>query len=619
MCDEWRRNPLVNPDTGRKIVRNGPVYKKLKKKCTGPAGGPTGPVPKEFEWLIEAMREEAECNEWKKDPLVNPVTRRRIGRNGPVYKKLKERCGQATWSPETITEKKKGECDEWRRHPLVNPTTGRKIVLNGPVYKKLTKKCGGEIYHTAEEELSPRKQREQHRQQQKRPPPQTQPQPQEKAAFFVSPPNRPSSHKISFLKYRLVDEQKIIDDINELKSHDESQWGVCMSGRNNDFRKRISDVKQLGRGSYGTAYKVKFKGNDIVIKESQLYGKDSLKLSKYTKNLNATIAKIDYPTEFKLLALVRKLITTDASPNFVLAYDIGFCNSCVYFDTQLIGNCFITFMELVDSDMWGVTFADDSENTVNGVYSLIFQLLLALQAMETTYGILHNDIRTDNILMKNIQTGGYFKYTIQNSLVNETFYVKNVGFLPMISDFGLASSIHPKYSSDKGNDYGIRCVRIEKDDNYSLTPLNDKTNRKTVLEWTDGTRTSFNEISKKTNLANISPSLDPEDFATYPAFEFFNDIMDVLHMFNNGARMAYVGVPNHNGLINVPLAIVDRIDRLDESLKRSKIVNGYKVPQLNMDKKTNAKFISAVLMVKELYYDILPDRNYDVVASFKST
>jgi hypothetical protein len=35
LCSKWKANPLVNPATGRKIKKDGPVYEKIRNKCMG--------------------------------------------------------------------------------------------------------------------------------------------------------------------------------------------------------------------------------------------------------------------------------------------------------------------------------------------------------------------------------------------------------------------------------------------------------------------------------------------------------------------------------------------------------------------------------------------------------
>ena len=33
LCEKWLKNPLINPETNRKIIKDGPKYKQFKKKC----------------------------------------------------------------------------------------------------------------------------------------------------------------------------------------------------------------------------------------------------------------------------------------------------------------------------------------------------------------------------------------------------------------------------------------------------------------------------------------------------------------------------------------------------------------------------------------------------------
>lgn len=75
------------------------------------------------------------CLDFMKNPNINPVTGRKIKLNGPVYKKLEKRCYSHIFN----NKKKRKKIYQDFLYP-VNPETGRKIKLNGVVYKKLKKK-----------------------------------------------------------------------------------------------------------------------------------------------------------------------------------------------------------------------------------------------------------------------------------------------------------------------------------------------------------------------------------------------------------------------------------------------------------------------------------------------
>ena len=84
------------------------------------------------------------CNKWKQNRSINPRTKRLIKENGPVYKKLQRKC-----TPEELKRRPRqpprvvsNVCEKWLQNKLVNPKTGKTIKMNGPTYKKLLQECG---------------------------------------------------------------------------------------------------------------------------------------------------------------------------------------------------------------------------------------------------------------------------------------------------------------------------------------------------------------------------------------------------------------------------------------------------------------------------------------------
>lgn len=80
LCEEWLKEPLINPRTGKAIERNGPTFNIWKKRCKD-MGLRTKPlVTKELTWR--------KYKEWKKNPCINPETGRKIKKNGPTWKRM---------------------------------------------------------------------------------------------------------------------------------------------------------------------------------------------------------------------------------------------------------------------------------------------------------------------------------------------------------------------------------------------------------------------------------------------------------------------------------------------------------------------------------------------------
>lgn len=83
------------------------------------------------------------CMLWLQEPLINPETGHSIDRDGPTFEMWKERCkniGMKTQptATKTMTWRK---CQEWKRYPNINPDTGKKIKKDGPTFKWIEKQC----------------------------------------------------------------------------------------------------------------------------------------------------------------------------------------------------------------------------------------------------------------------------------------------------------------------------------------------------------------------------------------------------------------------------------------------------------------------------------------------
>jgi hypothetical protein len=90
LCEEFARNPGVNPLTGRKIDAGGPTHRRLVDACAKYRSGsaPSAARPK------NSAVTPTDCEKFAKDQRVNPVTGRAIAPGGAVYEKLKKACSE---------------------------------------------------------------------------------------------------------------------------------------------------------------------------------------------------------------------------------------------------------------------------------------------------------------------------------------------------------------------------------------------------------------------------------------------------------------------------------------------------------------------------------------------
>jgi len=74
------------------------------------------------------------CDNWDKDKLLNPFTKRKIKENGPIYKQFKEFC-----------KKYKHNCEKFQKNKSINPLTGYKITEKSKITEFYNKLCNDEV------------------------------------------------------------------------------------------------------------------------------------------------------------------------------------------------------------------------------------------------------------------------------------------------------------------------------------------------------------------------------------------------------------------------------------------------------------------------------------------
>lgn len=91
----------------------------------------------------KADEERRLCNQWLAEPLINPETGLAIERDGPTFNDWKNRCIQLGIKgiPKATRVMSWRKCQEWLKNPDINPDTGREIKKDGPTWKWLEKEC----------------------------------------------------------------------------------------------------------------------------------------------------------------------------------------------------------------------------------------------------------------------------------------------------------------------------------------------------------------------------------------------------------------------------------------------------------------------------------------------
>ena len=92
-CDRLARNRTTNPLTGRKIKADGPTLRALLEACEAFGSRPRKVVAKKQTPPKSQPRVNAQqCQRFMEDPLTNPLTGRKIKKDGPTFKALAAAC-----------------------------------------------------------------------------------------------------------------------------------------------------------------------------------------------------------------------------------------------------------------------------------------------------------------------------------------------------------------------------------------------------------------------------------------------------------------------------------------------------------------------------------------------
>jgi len=548
------------------------------------------------------------CDEWKNHPTQNPLTGKRIKEHGPTYKKIEKDCNTLD------NQSSLSLCAKWRQNKLINPRTNRQITVNGPIYKKLAAECANSDYDDVKDTQCAKW----------------------KDDFTIDPVynraimvgcsefdqiskkcntsfdqlNIPTLS--SFMKSRVLHEQTVVKLIKNTKV---SQWDMCMSSGHSKFRDSLSDVTMIGWGTFGEVYKATINGVKFVVKEAYLSDIENTNLIKHRvgRNKEGVLDKNTYPQEFVLLSLVKELIKTNKCPNFLYAYNVSICDECKLTD-QSFGTCYLTFMEPGDGNLQRYLTCNNLSDAE--IWSIIYQCLIAVHVMHTTYGIVHKDIKPDNFLIKFVKPGGCIEYKVHNNIYSETFHVENHGIMVLLSDLGVSESVHPAYTMDEFT--GMRnAVAVSIGSSVVFQPITCDyvaSDGGTIIKlasfypmitWANGAKSTYNRTYNNVpiELLQADVDIDVYDFIKFPAFEFRYDVLDVINMFVGEKRMLNTGT--HSSIKTIPSSVVHELKRVS---KNSNI--------FNYDQK-NTHSVIAALMLKKLYKRFTDESKLNIIASFQ--
>jgi serine/threonine protein kinase len=412
----------------------------------------------------------------------------------------------------------KSDCDKWKKNKTTNPKTGRTIKIDGPTFKKIQKECLQYSSSVTSDLSTNRKSNK------------------SSSSSNISNIATTSINNLTTLSSNLktrIELTKLV--VEKFKHLIPNQKGCISSKSNNTLLTHFKNVTNLGSGSFGFVRRALL--NDVL--ETPLAIKEVK--GKPTK-------KNPIPVEYALALITQKALYGLECPSFIFLYFIAYCDDCnIDIETNKSkkpSHCYILGMELAN-------FTLNVDYLYQGYeWSNLFQMLSGLDFLQK-YGIVHNDIKKENILVKQNSTpNGIWEYIIDN----KKYYIPNNGFTLCITDLGASKWYHPK-ATISNNDLGERNFKVIGNDLYPFTSkyymyegkgknsLQPNFPNTTWVNW-EG-KTTLNHFFKG---KNIEPSIEVDlaNFFEFPASYFAWDVADVLRIFIGGQRTSQSG--NHRTL-----------------------------------------------------------------------
>ena len=465
------------------------------------------------------------CKEWEQERRnpspKNPLTNRKIKVDGPKYKELDKDCQDLIVDINSI-------CTKWLKdnHNALYAQIGKKrpsVPVQSPSPPPKVK--APKPPPVSNQSLSP-------------PPKVKAPKPPPVAIQSpntVPPPVPMSSGSDNVQHFYTIEERKDLGEtIKDYFTTVIIEDGKACMTQTKTLLKYVNNHKLLGYGTFGNVYGIRIPTNPpltAAVKEGRI------SVSEFKKALVK-----QYPMEYLYNKLINDLIDEKVCPNFTYTYAIFFCDKCTLneFDKKPIKTqCSETITEIFN---YTLDKLKDLRDEV--MLSILFQILFAIASIQIKYGMFHNDVKKENILLRVVSSGGYWEYNLNG----QKYYVPNYGYIAALNDFGVSLAFKPSVG---GKNYGQRQAEVvlnPKTNEYYFKPFNTqffpemgKSGRPTkVSPVVFSLGQTWNSFRKNFDSKPSIP-VDLEDMERFPAINFNFDIIDVVHMIIGGKRISQPG------------------------------------------------------------------------------
>lgn len=252
-----------------------------------------------------------------------------------------------------------------------------------------------------------------------------------------------SDYNLSNIYLNTKQRQQFVELIkNELVDIQKIYGKNCVNGFNKNLLQKLDLKKLLGRGAWGNVFLAGC-NTDLCQQNSFEFAVKLTRITNKTYKSGINNNNREWK-ELHYLRYITKLVEQKICPNLPLIIDEYVCSKCDFtFESKnklkkVTDPCLILLTELAT----GGTLSDwlESNPTEEETYSALFQIMAGIHAIQYHLQLINNDIKAPNILVYNVNPGGYWHYIINK----QDFYVPNFGKLFVINDFGVSYDCNPR-------------------------------------------------------------------------------------------------------------------------------------------------------------------------------
>jgi hypothetical protein len=287
--------------------------------------------------------------------------------------------------------------------------------------------------------------------------------------FILILKNRMSSKKYFSLESRIYNYNSINKYLNKYYKSD----GIenCLQNSASSIKKtfklgeKIVTDNIIGEGSYGIVFSGHLFNLSLAIKILEVTDENILE-----SQINKTVTKIVIQDKCPHFMIFYKILLCNKNSNLIELFDID----KKYKSAAILSNneYYLILTELADGVFYDIAAHQQDINIIN---NCIIQCLFSIVFFNTLTNYSHDDAHLDNFLYTNIKPGGCFHYNIYGV----DYYLKNVGYLIMINDFGLVVDLNINnlikdinFFAEKLNNYHIKNIAKTLTDEMNSRDIN---------------------------------------------------------------------------------------------------------------------------------------------------